>query len=268
MERRALGVGRDRLPVVGFGTWKVLDVRGAEAERRAHDVVETAFRAGVRVFDSSPMYGEAERVLGDAIAPFRDEVFVATKVWAETEGEAERQIARSLGFFGGRVELHQVHNLRQVDYLLPRLRRLVSEGAVRYVGVTHYDPAAFPDLARRLRTEALDAVQLPLNPVARRSEEELLPVAEERGLGVLGMQPLGTGGLLTGGEGPVPPEAAALGCRTWAQVALKWSLSDPRVSVVLPATTRTDHAQENAAAGEPPWFPPALRAEIARRWGR
>ncbi len=267
METRPLGTGRERIPVVGFRTWKVLDVRGTEAEGRARKVVEATYGAGVRVFDSSPMYGEAERVLGAAVRPFREDVFVATKVWAQTEEEAERQIRRSLAFFGGRIELYQVHNLRLLRYLLPRLRRLRAEGTVRYVGVTHYEPRSFPELARILREEALDVVQLPLHPAARQAEDQLLPIAEERGLGVLVMQPLGTGGLLTGREGPLPAPVAALGCRTWAQLALKWTLSDPRVTAVLPATRRIDHAVENAVAGDGPWLSPELRAEVARRWG-
>lgn len=268
MELRSLGNGRAKLPVVGLGTWKVLDVRGAEAEARARSVVEEAFRAGVRVFDSSPMYGEAERVLGAAIAPHRDEAFIATKVWATTPAEAEAQIARSLAFFGGRIDLYQVHNLRQLGYVLPRLRQLRRDGSVRYIGVTHYDPAAFPEMARVLREEDLDTVQLPLNVNARGSEAELLPLAAERGLGVLVMQPLATGALIRGrAEDPPPASAQASEARTRAQALLKWVLSDRRVSVVLAATGTPGHATENVRAGEPPWFPEGVRTDLGRQLG-
>ena len=96
---------------MGLGTWQVLDVRGHEEESR-HEVVRAALEAGANLFDSSPMYGEAERVLGDALREHgRDEAIVATKVWTSNDREAERQIEDSLGYFGGRVELYQVHNL-------------------------------------------------------------------------------------------------------------------------------------------------------------
>ena len=111
MEHRRLGEGGVEVSAVGLGTWQVLDVRGP-AEKDRHEVVRAALDAGVTLFDSSPMYGEAERVLGDALQKHgRDRGVVATKVWTPDDREAERQVERALGFFGGRVELYQVHNL-------------------------------------------------------------------------------------------------------------------------------------------------------------
>ncbi len=118
---------------MGLGTWQVLDVRGAEEER--HEVV-AALGSGIDLFDSSPMYGEAERVLGDALEKHgRDRATVATKVWTSDDREAERQIEAALGFFGGRVELYQVHNLVAVERRLGMLEGLREEGKVRSVGV-------------------------------------------------------------------------------------------------------------------------------------
>ncbi len=264
MEHRRFGRRGPDLPVVGMGTWKVLDVRGEAAEARAHAVVREAFDAGVRVFDSSPMYGEAERVLGEAIRPFRDEVFVATKVWARAPGEAEQQIDRSLKFFGGRIDLYQVHNLSRVDEVLPKLRALERQGAVGQVGLTHYQPAAFGEVARWCRAPGVSAIQLPLNARERAAERSLLASAEESGLGVLVMEPLDSGRLLV----PAPPpdvvaRYAGYGVRTWAQLLLKWVLSDPRVDVILPATGVPGRPTENAEAGAPPWLPPSTREEIA-----
>jgi aryl-alcohol dehydrogenase-like predicted oxidoreductase len=54
------------------------------------------------------------------------------------------------------------------------------------------------------------------------------------------------------------------GVVTWSQVLLKWLLSDPRVTTVIPATTNPEHARENAVAGNPPWFGPAERAAVVR----
>src|SRR3954462_9089078 len=112
MQTRRLGRSGVKVSAVGLGTWQVLDVRGREQEEARHEVVRAALDSGITLFDSSPMYGEAERVLGDALAKHgRDRATVATKVWTPDDREAERQIEQALGFFGGRVELYQVHNL-------------------------------------------------------------------------------------------------------------------------------------------------------------
>ena len=146
---------------MGLGTWKVLDVRGREEGSR-HEVVRTALEEGANLFDTSPMYGEAERVLSDALSKHgRERVTVATKVWTSNDGEAERQIARSLSYFGGRVELYQVHNLVAVERRLATLHRLKEEGKVRAVGATHYSRAAFGDLMGVMQSGPVDFVQIP-----------------------------------------------------------------------------------------------------------
>jgi aryl-alcohol dehydrogenase-like predicted oxidoreductase len=138
LERRELGESSIEVPVVGVGTWQVLDVRGPEEEAR-HELVRAALEEGANLFDSSPMYGEAERVLGEALEKYgRERAIVATKVWTSNDGEAERQIERSLGYFGGRVDLYQVHNLVALEKSLDALHRLKDEGRARAVRVTHY----------------------------------------------------------------------------------------------------------------------------------
>ncbi|HEV3476773.1 MAG TPA: aldo/keto reductase [Rubrobacteraceae bacterium] len=138
MQRRDLGKTGVEVPAVGLGTWQVLDVRGREEVAR-HEVVRAALEVGANLFDSSPMYGEAERVLGDALEKHgRDRAIVATKVWTSNDGEAERQVQRSLTYFGGRVELYQGHNLVALERRLDTLHHLKDEGKVRCVGATHY----------------------------------------------------------------------------------------------------------------------------------
>src|SRR5687768_5054768 len=104
MERRRLGRSGVEAAVVGMGTWRTFDVRGAKAERERANLVDRAVQAGMDLFDSSPMYGEAERILGQALAASRDHVLVATKVWAADDAIAARQIQSALAFFGGRVD--------------------------------------------------------------------------------------------------------------------------------------------------------------------
>jgi aryl-alcohol dehydrogenase-like predicted oxidoreductase len=255
MERRQLGRGGPDVPVVGMGTWQVLDVRGPEEEER-HAVVEAALEAGTDLFDSSPMYGEAERVLGDALQKLgRDRATVATKVWTHNDAEAERQIEAALGFFGGRVDLYQVHNLVAVERRLGMLEGLRAEGKVGAIGATHYAPSAFPGLMDVMRSGRVGFVQVPYNARETSVTREVLPLAEELGLGVIVMVPLGSGRLVR--NAPPPERLEPLrefGVETWAQALLKYVLSDRRVSCAIPATSSPQRMKENAAAGDPPWF--------------
>lgn len=245
MEERRLG------PVVGLGTWKTFD----GDERTARAVVDAAFDSGTRVFDSSPMYGAAERTLATALEGRRDEAIVATKIWTPDPNEARRQFDNQLDWFGGRIDVEQVHNLVAWQEHLPWLEQEREAGRVGRIGVTHYSAGAFPELARALRTKRFDAVQVPYNPQQREVERELLPLADELGIPVIVMVPLGSGRLVS--RPPSPEQLEPLhpfGVETWAQTLLKWTLSDERIDVVIPATKRPERARENAGAGEPPWF--------------
>jgi aryl-alcohol dehydrogenase-like predicted oxidoreductase len=268
MEQRRLGEGGPEVPVVGMGTWQTFDVRGPQAEARVHAVVDAALAAGTRVFDSSPMYGEAERVLAEALGDRRPEAFVATKVWTPDPREGEAQVRRALDWYGGHVELYQVHNLVAWPEHLTMLERHRDAGEIDLVGITHYSPFALGQLAGAMRTGRIQAIQIPYNPHERDVERELLPLAAELGIGVLVMRPMGGGAL---GRREVPERELEplhdFGVRTWGQALLKWVLSDERCTVAIPATSRPERAAENAAAGEPPWFGPDERALVARLAG-
>ena len=256
------------VPAVGMGTWQTLDVRGAEAERRAHEIVAEALGAGARFVDSSPMYGEAERVLGEALAGRRDDAIVATKVWTPDDAEAERQVQRAVGWYGGRVDLYQVHNLVGWRKRLTLLERERDRGTVVAIGATHYSPSAFGELAEVMRTGRISAIQVPYNPHERDVEHEILPLAEDLGIGVVVMRPLGGGRLVRDDPGPAALEPLrAFGVETWGQALLKWVLSDPRCHVAIPATSRPGRMRENAAAGAPPWLDDEARAYVARLAG-
>jgi aryl-alcohol dehydrogenase-like predicted oxidoreductase len=247
-----------------MGTWRTFDV-GADAEDEAQSVVDAALAGGSTLFDSSPMYGRAERVLGRALDDRRDRAIVATKLWTDDDAEAERQADFAFHTFGGRVDLYQVHNLVRWERRVDQLERRRDSGQVAAIGATHYAPAAFAELARAMRSGRIGAIQVPYNPRSRDVEREILPLAADLGLGVIVMQPLGEGSLA---RRPPPSEAigplADFGVRTWPQAVLKWILSDTRVSAVIPATSSPEHASENAAAGAPPWFGPDERDLVAR----
>ena len=189
------------VPVIGMGTWQTFDVRGETAEKR-REVVDAAFEAGATLFDSSPMYGEAERVLGRTLEGRRDRAIVATKVWSADDSEAEQHIARALGFFGGHIDIYQVHNLLAWSKRLAQLQRLKARGVVRVIGVTHYSPHAFREMLHVMADPRVQAIQIPYNPLERAVEKEILPAAADLGLGVLVMRPFGAGNLLAAPADP------------------------------------------------------------------
>ncbi len=256
------------VPVVGMGTWRTFDARGEAALAHARQVVDAALAAGAHFFDSSPMYGEAERVLGRTLEGRRADVLVGTKLWTSSPTAARRQAANALDWFGGYVDLYQVHNLVEWPERLDQLEALRDRGAVRALGATHYQPSAFAELARVMRTGRIGAIQVPYNPRERAVEREILPLAEELGLGVVVMRPFGEGDLVR--RAPGAQELAPLaqyGIRTWPQALLKWILSDPRCHVAIPATSSPEHMTLNAAAGSPPWLDQDARAYVARLAG-
>lgn len=259
MKERRLG------PVVGLGTYGTF---GAD-EALASVVVGAALDAGVAVFDSSPMYGAAEKSLGRALAARRPQGVVATKIWAESLEEGQAQYAAQRRWYG-RVEIEQIHNLVSWRDHLPWLEEERDAGRIDRIGITHWDAGRFDDLEQALRTGRFDTVQIPLNPLERECEARILPVAEELGVAVLVMRPLGGAGAAhlrrEPSAGLLEP-LRSFGVESWPQALLKWCLSEPRVDLVLPATSRPERTVENAAAGTGPAFGPEERKLVERLAG-
>jgi aryl-alcohol dehydrogenase-like predicted oxidoreductase len=176
-----------------MGTWSTFDVRTAADEAHAAAIVDTALTLGITLFDSSPMYGEAERVLGQALRTRRHDALVATKIWASSPSEGRQQATRAMKFFGGRVDLYQIHNLTSWRTHLPMLEDLKADGSVAAIGATHYSPSAFGELEVVMKTGGVTAIQVPYNPRERDVERRILPLAADLGLGIVVMRPLGQG---------------------------------------------------------------------------
>ncbi len=253
MESRKLG------PVVGLGTYRTFEGDVGLAQ----DVVAAAFDAGVRLFDSSPMYGAAESSLGSALGERRDRVTIATKIWTPRIDEGRQQYEAQRRFFG-RVDVEQVHNLVAWQEHLEWIEEERDAGRIDRIGVTHWDAGSFDELETALETGRFDTVQIPLNPLERDAERRILPLAEGKGIAVIVMRPFGgTGAPLLQHEPPVADlePLRELGVETWGQALLAWVLSDPRVDAIIPATSRPERAVENARAGSAP-LPPELRALV------
>jgi aryl-alcohol dehydrogenase-like predicted oxidoreductase len=264
MEFRRLGKTGLQVPVVGMGTWQTFDVRGEAAEQNARAVVDAALAAGANFFDSSPMYGEAERVLGGTLSDRRDKALVATKVWAQTVSQGRAQMERAFRYFGDQVDFYQIHNLLAWQEHLPVLEQYREEGRIRAIGATHYSPSAFAELKRVMKTGRISGIQIPYNPLEREVEREILPLAADLNLGVVVMRPFGGGGLVRKSIAvsdllPLKP----FGVTTWAQALLKWVLSDTRCHVAIPATSHASRMTENATISAP-WFGAEERKLVER----
>ena len=265
MEYRHLGRNGIHVPVIGMGTWRTFDVRSRSDVAVRRGVVDAALAAGTALFDTSPMYGAAQQVLAKTLGARRGDALIADKVWTSSTREGKEQVRRALEWYDGTVEIYQIHNLVAWREHLPMLEDLRAEGRVRSIGVTHYQHSALGELMTVMRTGRIQMVQIPYNAVDRVVELDVLPLAESLGIGVLVMQPLGTGALVRRQPSPTDLRRwAEFGVRTWAQALLKWIVSDRRVHAALPATRDATHAAENAAAGDPPWFDPETRELVAR----
>ena len=250
-----------QLPVIGCGTWLGFDVGGSRAAvSQRGEVLASLFDAGGRVVDSSPMYGSAEQVVGELLAASgtRSKAFVATKVWTSGRRAGIDQMERSMALLRtDTIDLMQVHNLVDWREHLATLRDWKQQGRVNYIGVTHYTESAFADLGAVMRSEVLDFVQFNYSVSARAAEARLLPLAAERGIAVLVNLPFGGGGLLKALRSrALPAWAAAIGCTSWNQVLLKFVLSQPAVTCVIPGTSSPQHMRENALAGSGEIPPP------------
>lgn len=243
------------VPVVGMGTWKTFDT---DADRAP--LVAEALAAGVDLFDSSPMYGKAEDALGRGLEGKRDQALVATKIWTDSAAAGRRQAEHALRLYGT-VDVYQVHNLVGLEHQVNLLEELKDQGKVRVIGATHYEEHAFPELMQLMRTGRLGMVQVPYNPLRPEAARSVLPLAQERGLGVLVMSPLQYGVL---DARPRPEELAELGVETWPEAVIKWIVSDPRVSCVLTATSRPGRITSNARAGERPFYTREQRALVEK----
>lgn len=259
----------ERIPVVGIGTARRYNLSESGDEYPVlRQVLADLPRLGGKVVDTAPSYGQSEELLGRFMKELgnRDRLFLATKVGRGGHGReaAEEEMNRSFQLLGtDRLDLMQVHNLNGWERMLPLLREWKASGRIRYYGVTVSSVRHREALETILATEALDFVQLDYAIDNRGAEERLLPLAADRGVAVLVNLPFGRGRVFElFGDRPLPGWARELGIRSWAQFALKYVLSHPAVTCVIPGTARPEYLADNLAAGRGPFPDAATRRRM------
>jgi diketogulonate reductase-like aldo/keto reductase len=252
--KRTIPSSGESLPVLGLGTWQAFDVGPAQSERQPVEEVLALFtKLGGRLVDSSPMYGRAEQVIGDIASklPLRSSLFLATKVWTAGKQQGIDSMERSFAKLQAQqIDLMQVHNLVDVRTQLATLRAWKEQGRVRYLGITHYVSSAYSEVAKLLRSEKLDFVQINYSLLEREAEDQILPLAQDRGVAVIVNRPFGGGDLFARvRQKPLPEWAAEFDCHSWAQFLLKWIVAHPAVTCAIPATSNARHLEDNMQGG-------------------
>ncbi len=262
---RPVPSGGEPLPVIGLGTWITFNVgNDPPAVAACTAVMRAFFEGGGRMIDSSPMYASSQPTVGQGLATLRGApVYAADKVWTSGDGAAQIEASRQL-WGVPRFDLMQVHNLLAWERQMPLLLRMKAEGRLRHVGLSTSEGRRHDTMEQLMRREPLDFVQLSYNPLDREAEARLLPLAQERGIGVIVNRPFREGALLQALQRHrLPGWAAELSCDSWAQAVLKWIVAHPAVTVAIPATSRVDHVRQNLAAMQGPLPDAALRRRIA-----
>ncbi len=244
---RKIPTSGEELPVIGLGTWQTFG-------RPTPALVEVLRRfsaAGGRVIDTSPMYGNAEKVVGELKTNVA-QPFLATKVWTRGRENGIEQMQQSRRLLRTtQIDLMQIHNLLDWQTHLRTLQEWKSASHIRYIGVTHYQTGAFPQLAEIMRTEPIDFVQLPLSIELPDAERTLLPLAQTKGIAVIVNRPFEAGALLRAAKRkPLPAWAAEFDSTSWSELFLRYVVSHPAVTCVIPATGNPEHLSENLRAGE------------------
>ena len=268
--RKPIPSSGENIPAVGIGSWQQFDVpRRDEAGRQnCTDILRRFFALGGGMVDSSPMYGHSQDAIGQALREIgaTPSLFSATKVWTPGGSAGIAQTEEAMKLWGvERFDLLQVHNLVDVETHLPWLDEWKSAGRVRYTGITTSHGSRHSAVADLLRNRAFDFVQLTYSMQSREAAQRLLPLAEAHGKAVIVNRAFEGGSLFRSVRGkPLPAFAAEIDCATWAQYFLKFVISHPAVTCVIPATSNLEHLEDNMAAMRGRLPDARQRAEMVR----
>ena len=250
---RPIPASGERIPVIGLGTYSVFDVDSTPAEIATRkEIVELLLGEGGSVIDTSPMYNRSERVIGDVFAAGvpREPTFIATKVWTDGQASGVKQMKRSAELMNTDViDLMQVHNLRDTQVHMETIRDWQDEGRIRYSGLTHYRASALDALEASAKQHQPQFVQINYSLAERNADRRFLPLMQDMGIAVLINRPYQAGALFRAVRGLDVPDWGREFAGSWGQFFLKFIISHPAVTCVIPATSKPHHMRDNLEAG-------------------
>ena len=254
LQRKIPSTG-ESLPVIGIGTARRYEAVTTEAERAPlRKVLRRLKEMGGKVIDTAPSYGAAEMVVGDLVAELaiRDSLFLATKVGARGRTAGIEQLEQSFKRLRTpKIDLIAVHNLRDTQTQLRTLRQWKQAARIRYIGITTSFERQHPEFEQTMKAEALDFIQVDYALDNRKADQRILPLAADRGMGVMINLPFGRGRLFTAVQGrSLPPWANEFDCSSWAQFFLKYIVSHPAVTCAVPGMAKAEYARDNLAAAQ------------------
>jgi diketogulonate reductase-like aldo/keto reductase len=247
---------KEKIPVLGLGTWRTFDIEPNEQNiERLHELILAFHSHGGKLIDSSPMYGKAESMIGAILEKYgKGDYFLATKVWTSGKKEGQKQIENSFQKMKTKfIELFQVHNLVDLNNQLSTLRELKEKGLIRYIGVTHYTTSSFESIEAIIKKENLDFIQIPYSISLRDAESKLLPFAKDKGVAVLVNRPFEGGELFSNFlQKPIDTRLIEIGIESWAELFIRYILSNKNVTCILFATSKLAHLNQNMNSAKKP----------------
>lgn len=250
--RKAIPSTGELLPVIGLGTNRY-GVDASEAARAPlRDTLRRFHALGGTLIDTAPQYRTSESVLGELIAELgtRKDLNIATKTDKSGADEVAAQMEDSaLKLKTKKFDLMQVHNLIAWRTALPVMREWQQEGRIRYIGITTSRDTQYEEFETVMRQEKLDFIQVNYSLEQREAAKRILPLAADRGIGVIINRAFGGGRIFDAvGNEPLPDWAAEFGCESWAQFLLKYAIGHPAATVAIPGMTKMHHVDDNFGA--------------------
>jgi len=251
LEKRELGRTREKIPVIGMGTWEIGDAKGGGLALEVQ-ALRKGIELGMTLIDTAEMYGSgnSEKLIGQAVKGIRDDVFIATKVSPEHFGydDVLASCESSLRRLG--VEHIDLYQLHWPSYEVPiketmkAMEELISRGKIRYIGVSNFSVAQTLKAREALPRSEIASNQVRYSLTHRSIESELLPFCEREKLTVIAYTPLDSGRLPSG---RIPQALLEKYGMTPAQMMLNWVTYRDAV-IAIPKASDLKHVEENAAA--------------------
>lgn len=243
----------EKVAAIGMGSSRTFDVESSSPKISSlAEVIHHFIKAGGQLIDSSPMYGNSETVIGKILDQNnqQDKIFAASKVWTYGKKQgmlAVKETQRRMRI--KKMDLMQVHNLRDWKLHLPTLRELKNAGKLRYVGITTSFNGQYQDFEHVMKTEELDFIQVNYNIAKTEAANRILPLAKDKGIAVIINRPFEKARLFSSVKNHSLPEwSKAFDCESWGQFFLKYIVSHSDVTCAIPATSKVKHMKDNMMA--------------------